>query len=513
MLQIRHLTLTHRRDLSDLVSDLSFTAHAGERIALIGEEGDGKSTLLRALAGDPTVREYIDLRGEILTGGAPGYLPQELPASDRGKTAFEFFCDSPDFFDQSPRALGALAASLSLPEDAFYSDQRMADFSGGERIKLQLARILAGLPAALLLDEPTNDLDGESARWLGDFMLSCPLPIVFVSHDETLLRQAATGVLLLERLRRRTAPRATFLSVSYEAFVRQREAGFVRQEQLARKEREEYAQKLERYETIRRRVERDQNAISRQDPGGARLLKKKMHTVLATGRRFEREAEQMTAMPEREEPIFSRLTCAPLPAGKTVLDLSLPALRAPDGRLLARDVRLTVRAGEKLLLCGRNGAGKSTLLRQIHAALASRADLRVFTMPQDAGELLDLEKTPLEMLERTGDGQERARCGVMLGSMKFTAEEMNHPCGALSGGQKAKLMFLMMARSEANVLLLDEPTRSLSPLSGPVVRRLFADTPATIIAVSHDALFARAVCTRALRLDVRGLSEADFDRI
>ena len=513
MLQINHLTLTHRKDLSDLVRDLSFTAHAGERIALIGEEGDGKSTLLRAIAGDPAVREYADVSGQIFTDGAPGYLPQELPAGDRSKTAYEFFCDSPDFFDQSPRALGALAASLSLPEDAFYSEQRMADFSGGERIKLQLARILAALPAALLLDEPTNDLDGESARWLGDFMISCPLPVVFVSHDEALLRRAATGVLLLERLRRRTAPRATFLSVPYEAFVRQREAGFARQEQLARKEREDYAQKMERYEAIRRRVERDQNAISRQDPGGARLLKKKMHAVLATGRRFEREAEEMTAMPEREESIFARLTCTPLPAGKTVLSLDLPALRAPNGRLLARDVCLTVRAGEKLLLCGRNGAGKSTLLRAIRAALAPRADLRAFYMPQDAGELLDLDKTPLEMLERTGGGQERALAGVMLGSMKFTAEEMNHPCIALSGGQKAKLMFLMMARSEANVLLLDEPTRSLSPLSGPVVRRLFADTPATIIAVSHDALFARAVCTRALRLSESGLSEADFDRI
>ena len=512
MLQIKHLTLTHRKDLTDLVQDLSFTANAGERIALIGEEGDGKSTLLRTLAGDPAVRGYIDMRGQIAAGGAAGLLPQELPAADREKTAYEFFCDAEAFFEQTPRALGALAAQLSLPADAFYSGQRMADFSGGERIKLQLARILASLPSALLLDEPTNDLDGESARWLGDFMLACPLPIVFVSHDETLLRRAATGVLLLERLRRRTEPRATFMPVPYASFVLQREAGFARQEQLARKEREEHAQKMERYETIRRRVEHEQSAVSRREPGTARLLKKTMHAVLSTGRRYAREAEEMTAPPEREEAIFARLTCEPLPAGKTVLNMTLPALCAPDGRLLARDVRLTVRAGEKLLLCGRNGAGKSTLLKRIRDILAQRADLRVFTMPQDADDLLDPGKTPLEMLA-PADAEDRARCGVMLGSMRFTAAEMSHPCAGLSGGQKAKLMLLMMARSGAAVLLLDEPTRSLSPLSGPVVRALFADAPATIIAVSHDALFARAVCTRALRLTKDGLREADFDSL
>lgn len=146
-------------------------------------------------------------------------------------------------------------------------------------------------------------------------------------------------------------------------------------------------------------------------------------------------------------------------------------------------------------------------------ALAEREDLRVFYMPQDPGELLRGDSTPLELLSRTGDKEERDRNAVALGSMKFTAEEMQHPCRGLSGGQKAKLMFLMMAASRANVLLLDEPTRNLSPLSGPVVRALFDAYPGCVLAVSHDARFARAVFSRALRLTPRGLEETEFDGI
>lgn len=272
---------------------------------------------------------------------------------------------------------------------------------------------------------------------------------------------------------------------------------------------------MDRFEKIRRSVEHDQNAISRQDPGGGRLLKKKMHAVLSMGRRFEREKEDMTAMPEREEAIFAKLACAPLPAGKVVLALDLPELTV-DGRVLCKDVRLTVRGQEKVCIVGQNGVGKSTLLRAVRDALSARGDLRVFTMPQDPGDLLDMRKTPLETLCTKGDAQERARIGVMLGSMKFTADEMQHPCAALSGGQKAKLMFLAMALSEANVLLLDEPTRNLSPLSGPVVRELFGAYPGCIIAVSHDRLFARGVCTRAVRLTPAGMEDtggSGFDKI
>lgn len=503
MLQIKHLTLTHKKDFALLVEDLSFTLNAGERIALIGEEGNGKSTLLRAIAGDEGVRDYAEIGGQIVNTWRTGYLPQELPAAVRAMTAYEFFCEGAAFYDQTPKRLGQLAARLHLPADVFYSEQRMGAFSGGERVKLQLARLLMDEPELLLLDEPSNDLDADTVRWLEEFLVGCGLSVLFVSHDETLLRRAATGVLLLERLRRRQVPRAGVCRLGYDDFVTSRAEMFAHQEQVARKEREEYAKKMQTFETIRRRVEHDQAAISRQNPGGGRLLKKKMHAVLSMGRRFEREAREMTDMPESEEAIFAKLGCEPLSAGKTVLDLFLPELSVGE-RVLCKDVRMNVRGREKVCILGRNGVGKSTLLRRIRDELAAREDIRVFYMPQEPGDILDMSGTPVQALTVSGDKEENVRICVALGSMKFTGDEMNHPCSGLSGGQKAKLMFLMMAQSQANVLLLDEPTRNLSPLSGPVVRALFADYPGCIIAVSHDALFEKEVCTRRLVLGPEG---------
>ena len=508
MLEIRNLSVYHDKDLTPLISDLSFTLRAGDRAALIGEEGNGKSTLLRLLAGQDV--PYVTCEGQVLVTGARGYLPQELPACEREKSAYEYFADSPVFFDQTPRELAGLAREMGLPQDVFYSAQTLSRFSGGERVKLQMARILMEKPALLLLDEPTNDLDLASVRWLQDFLCRCGIPTVFVSHDEALLGRAANVIILLERLRRRQVPRASVWRMDYETFVCTRASGLAHQEQVARKEREEFDAKLRRYEDIRRKVERDQNAISRQDPAGGRLLKKKMHAVMSMGRRFERERESLTAMPESEEAIFAKLTCTPQPAGKVVLGADLPQLCA-GGRVLCREVRLQVRAGEKVLITGKNGVGKSTLLRALWEAVRARGDLRAFYMPQDPCDLLDLTHTPVELLAVTGDKDETTANRVALGSMKFTPEEMEHPAQALSGGQKAKLMFLMMAQRRPDVLLLDEPTRNLSPLSGPVVRALFADYPGCIVAVSHDRLFARAVFTRALELTPAGLHEStDF---
>ena len=508
MLSIQNLTIVHKKDLTTLMENVSFSVNPGERLALIGEEGNGKSTLLRAIARDAAIESYIETSGRIVNTFRTGFLPQELPQACRALSAYAFFCEDEAFFDQTSRQLGELAARLGLAHDVFYSEQTMGSFSGGERVKLQLARLLMRDPELLLLDEPTNDLDGETIRFLTEFLNSCGLAVLFVSHDETLLRQAATGVILLERLRRRQVPRASVCRQGYEEFVESRADLFAHQAQVARKEREELDKKMQRYNQIRQRVEHEQNAISRRDPYGSRLLKKKMHAVMSMGRRFEREAQEMTAMPEAEEAIFAKLSCQPLPPGKVVLDLDLDALCIEE-RVLARNLRLCVRASEKICITGRNGAGKSTLLRHIRDLLRERSDLKVFYMPQDPDDLLDMDRTPLDMLIETGDKEEQVKNAVALGSMKFTGEEMNHPCRGLSGGQKAKLMFLMMANSGANVLLLDEPTRNLSPLSGPVLRQLFGEYPGCIIAVSHDALFIEQVCSREARLEENGLKPVE----
>ena len=176
-----------------------------------------------------------------------------------------------------------------------------------------------------------------------------------------------------------------------------------------------------------------------------------------------------------------------------------------DLTVLVDSLSFTLNDGERLALIGEEGNGKSTLLHLIRNTLEKRSDLRVFYMPQDAGDLLDFSLSPVELLSPSGEKEERSRAGILLGSMKFTADEMNHPSAGLSGGQKAKLMFLMMVQSGANVLLLDEPSRNLSPLSGPVIRELLSKYPGCIIAVSHDRRLIREVCTRTVELTPEGV--------
>ena len=181
-----------------------------------------------------------------------------------------------------------------------------------------------------------------------------------------------------------------------------------------------------------------------------------------------------------------------------------------DLTVLVDSLSFTLNDGERLALIGEEGNGKSTLLHLIRNTLEKRSDLRVFYMPQDAGDLLDFSLSPVELLSPSGEKEERSRAGILLGSMKFTADEMNPPSAGLSGGQKAKLMFLMMAESGANVLLLDEPTRNLSPLSGPVIRELLAEYPGCIITVSHDRRLIQEVCTRTVTLTPEGVRPSSF---
>ena len=181
-----------------------------------------------------------------------------------------------------------------------------------------------------------------------------------------------------------------------------------------------------------------------------------------------------------------------------------------DLTVLVDSLSFTLNDCERLALIGEEGNGKSTLLHLIRNTLEKRSDLRVFYMPQDAGDPLDFSLSPVELLSPSGKKEERSRAGILLGSMKFTADEMNHPSAGLSGGQKAKLMFLMMAESGANVLLLDEPTRNLSPLSGPVIRELLAEYPGCIITVSHDRRLIQEVCTRTVTLTPEGVRPSSF---
>ena len=507
MYQVKDLTITHKKDLTTLVEGLSLTLAPGDRAAIIGEEGNGKSTVLKLLYDPALVEPYAEWTGEIVDKGLRrGYLAQELSPEELARPVWEFCQGSSAFEGADPRALDRAARQVGLSPELFWDGRPMSTLSGGERVKLRLALLLLDGPDLLLLDEPSNDLDLRTLDWLEEFLLGCEVPVLYISHDERLLERTANVVVHLERLRRRTLPRCTVARVGYERYVEERAARFARQERNAAQERRAYEAKMERYRQIRDKVDHRQATITRQDPHGGRMLKKKMHAVQSLGRRFEREREDMTAMPEWEEAILAAFDegKSAFPAGKTALRLDLPELRAGE-RVLSRNIRLWVTGPEKIGIVGPNGAGKSTLLKLAAQELLPRTDLRAAYMPQDYGELLLGDRTPVEMLAPSGRRDDVTRARTLLGNMKYKAEEMEHPAAGLSGGQRAKLLFLAMALNGANVLMLDEPTRNFSPLSAPNIRRVLADHPGVIVSVSHDRAYLEQVCTRVLELGPEGL--------
>lgn len=483
-----------------ITENFSFTLNDGDKAAIIGEEGNGKSTLLKLIYDESLVDGYCEYSGEIIKSGRFGYLAQELTAEQKQMTVYEFFCGAKGFYDMTPAELGEISRSLGIPNDTFYSDQRVETMSGGEKVKLQLAALMICRPDVLLLDEPSNDLDIATLEWLEKFINSANVPIIYVSHDETLLENTANVIIHLEQVRRKTMPVYTVSKSGYREYIERRASSRAHQEQMARKEQAEFNAQQEKLRQIQSRVEHEQNTISRADPHGGRLLKKKMASVKAMERRFEREYDNMTQMPETEDEIFVRFRPdITSPKGKTILDLHLDVLQNDD-RVLARNIDIHVNGGEKVCITGHNGAGKTTLLRQIAAQLTARTDIKAAYMPQNYTECMDYSLTPVEFLSRTGDKDEITAIRTYLGSMRYTPDEMNHAISELSGGQKAKLYFIAMNLDGCNVLVLDEPTRNFSPLSGPVIRNALIEYSGTIISVSHDRKYIDEVCGRIIEL-------------
>lgn len=479
-----------------LINNLSFSLNKGDKLAIIGEEGNGKTTLLEALLG---ISKHATLSGSIsYYNHSIGYLRQHIEKNDLHKTSFEYLFLNEDSYYENISKFYTYLNILHMKD--FFLEQTMDTLSGGEKVKVSILKLLLEEKDILFLDEPTNDLDIETLEWLEKFIISCDKPILYVSHDEELLAKTANKILHLEQIRHKTECRHTLVTGDYDTYIKIRNDSLERQTQMARNEKREFKKKQDRLQEVMQKVEWDQNHISRKDPHGAKVLKKKMHSLKSQEKRLN--DTELVQIPDVEENIFFFFENIFLPKTKKILDFSLDQLIV-ENKLLVQNIHLEVIGNEHICIVGKNGIGKTSLLLKIRKELEARKDIKIGYMPQYYDEVLKNYETVLDFFNFHGIDQTKAR--MYLGNMKFTKEEMTGKISALSNGSKAKLLFIYLVLAEVNVLLLDEPTRNVSPLSKPIIRESLKKFSGTIISISHDRKYINEVCDVVYELTPYGL--------
>lgn len=498
MLEIKDLSVS----INDryLIKNLNLVLNNGDKLAIIGEEGNGKSTLLKSILG---IRDYAQISGSInIKGSKIGYLEQSISNENLNKSVYEFlFINENDYYNKINNLYKYLDL-ISLNDEVI--KQKISTLSGGEKVKISILKLLLGEYDILFLDEPTNDLDIETLEWLEKFINNTDKPIMYVSHDETLLASTANMILHLERIKKKTDCRHTLLKIDYENYVEERLRKIEKQTQLAKSERRDFNKQQEKLKRIMQRVEHEQNIISRKDPHGAQVLKKKMHSLKSQEKKLD--DTRLTLIPDVEESINFFFEDTKMPRTKNIINLNIDELKVAD-KVLSKNIKLDVTGNVHLCIIGKNGVGKSTLIKLIYNELKDRTDIKLGYMPQTYDDILNSYEYVLDFLSPNGSKDEITKARMFLGNMKFTREEMVSKIKNLSNGTKAKLFLVKLVLEKCDVLILDEPTRNVSPLSNPVIRKVLKEYKGTIISVSHDRKYINEVADTLYTLTLNGLKK------
>jgi len=473
----------------------------GESHALVGRNGAGKTTLTKILAG-----ESLPAAGSVSRNGTIGYLPQdprtgdlEVTTRDRILSArgldgvlirLERYAEqmaTADDDEEREKAMNAysraenelmaaggysaeaeaarICANLGLPDRVL--TQPIRTLSGGQRRRVELARILFSGADTLLLDEPTNHLDADSVMWLRGYLKDYPGGIVVISHDTGLLEAVVTKVFHLDANRAELDQYA----MGWKTYLAQRETDEKRRKRERANAQRKAEQLMEQANKMRAKATK---AVAAQN------MAKRAERLMA-GVEAERKGDRVAhiRLPE------------PAPCGKT--PLSATELSKSYGSLeVFTDVDLVIDRGSKVVVLGLNGAGKTTLLRilggveeadtgEIHAGHG----LKLGYYAQEH-ETLDTKKTVLENMMDASPHLNETQVRNVLGSFLFTGDDVEKPAGVLSGGEKTRLALAKLVVSSANVLLLDEPTNNLDPASRQEVLAAINGYPGAIVLVTHD---------------------------
>lgn len=497
MVEIKQLTIFEEVTRRVLLSNFSFVLSKKDKIAIIGEEGNGKSTLLSFIKSPKNIGSYCQYTGEVSHHNENiGFLAQELTEVEKQMTISQLF-EEVIWTQELVMAMGEFKI------DSLISRQALGQFSGGEQFRYRFLRLLADDPDVLLLDEPTNDLDIQLIEWLEQFIKRIDLPVIYVSHDETFIRETANGIIHMEQRYNKQVAFHTISRSSYDEYVCERQQQLNKQEQVAKKQVADYQKQQSKWQDIWQKAENQHQNVARADP----RLQKKIKSLKNQKQRLDRESASFEESPHVEEAsAFHFEETAGVHQQKKILNLNLTELKKGE-RLLASQLELVVTGPEKIAIIGENGVGKTTLLKVIHQDLQRNPSLKVGYMPQNYEESLDDSQLPIDFLVESGEKEERTKAYTYLGSMNFTTEEMQHAIGSLSGGQKGKLLVLKMILEGCNVLVLDEPTRNFSPLTTPVLFEAFKNFRGAIISISHDRAYLAEVATAIYRLEVTGLHQ------
>ncbi|HEV2636553.1 MAG TPA: ABC-F family ATP-binding cassette domain-containing protein [Actinocrinis sp.] len=504
-----------------LIESASFRVGPGDRIGLVGRNGAGKTTLTKTMAG-----ETVPAAGTITRSGPVGYLPQDPRTGDldvlgqdrilsargldeavrRMKSAQELMgSTNPAEHDKAMRrytnaeaeflARGGYAAeseaavianSLGLPERVL--GQPLRTLSGGQRRRIELARILFSDAEVLLLDEPTNHLDADSVVWLREYLKTYKGGFIVISHDVHLVEHCVNKVFHLDA--NRTA--IDFYNMGWKLYLEQREA-------------DERRRKRERTN-----VEKKAAVLNTQ---ADKMRAKATKTVAAQNmaRRAEKMLSGLEAVRQSDKVAKLRFP-KPAACGKTPLMAS--GLSKSYGSLeIFTDVDLAIDRGSKVVVLGLNGAGKTTLLRLLAGVESPDTGqvepghgLKMGYYAQEH-ETLDPERTVLENMRSSAPDLDLVEVRKTLGSFLFSGDDVDKPVAVLSGGEKTRLALATLVVSSANVLLLDEPTNNLDPASRAEILGALHSYEGAVVLVTHDEGAVEALAPERLILLPDGVED------
>ena len=488
-----------------LFKDISFVINDKDRIALMGKNGAGKSTMLKILAGVKTPN-----RGKVTVtdGGKIGYLPQHLMV-ENGRTVFEEACLAFEHLFEIEREIESINNELTVRTD-YDSDEYMAliekvtalsekfyridltnyqedvertlmglgfvrsdlqrqtsEFSGGWRMRIELAKILLQKPTLLLLDEPTNHLDIESIEWLEDFIINSANSVMVISHDKAFVDHITTRTIEI------TMGKIYDYKVNYSKYLELRAER--RQQQQAA-----YDNQQKMIAETKEFIERFKGTYSKTNQVQSRV-------------RMLEKLEILEVDPEDRSALNLRFPPAPRSGSYPVVTNGLG--KAYGEHQVFNNASITIERGDKVAFVGKNGEGKSTMVKAIMGQidftgeLALGHNLKIGYFAQNEASLLDEEKTVFKTIDDVAVGDIRTKLRDILGAFMFGKDDSEKMVKVLSGGERTRLAMIKLLLEPVNMLILDEPTNHLDLKTKDILKEALINFDGTLIVVSHDRDF------------------------